>query len=183
MPAARALARLRLQPDHITILGALISLAAGAAVGAGHLFAGGWLFLAGGSLDLLDGALARALGKTTKRGALLDSTLDRVGEMGLFIGLAAWYGRQAAPAEAALAAAALATSTLVSYVKARAEGLGLAAPTGLLTRPERVAVLALGLLLAPAWGRAPLAALASVTALSALTALLRFLGAWRTPKR
>lgn len=181
-PAARYLARLGVQPDQLTILGMLLSIGAGAAVATGHLFAGGWLVLAGGSLDLLDGALARALGRATKSGALLDSTLDRVGEMALFVGLAAWFSRQAAPAEAALATAALATSTLVSYIKARSEGLGLPAPTGFFSRPERVVVLALGLVITPAWEQATLVTLAAVAGLSALTALLRFWAAWRAPR-
>lgn len=178
-PLARGLARAGVSPDLITIVGTLVSAGSGLAAARGQLFLAGWIFLAGGSCDLLDGAVARLRGRSGKRGALLDSTLDRVGEMGLFIGLAAWYARQAQPAEAALAAAALAASTLVSYIKARAEGLGLPAPSGLFTRPERVAILALGLVLTPLWTPSALTALAAVAGLSALTALQRFGDAWR----
>ena len=177
-PIARLVAALGLSPDQLTVLGALLSVGAGAAIATGHLFAGGWLFLAGSGLDLLDGAVARLRGRVSKRGALLDSTLDRVGEAAALVGVAIWYTREAAVPEVALAGAALATSTLVSYIKARAEGLGLPAREGFFTRPERVIVLTLGLLLSPIWGDAVLAALAAIAALSAAAAASRFWAAW-----
>ncbi len=175
----QSLARAGLAADYLTVLGTLVSLGAAGAVATGHLFAGGWVLLVGGCFDLLDGAVARAQGRATARGALLDATLDRVGEAGVLVALAYWFARQADPAGAVVAAAALALSLLVSYIKARAEGLALPAPEGLFSRPERLVALALGLVLSPLWEDMVLVSLALVVVLSAVTALQRFWAAWR----
>ena len=151
-PGARGLAALGLTPNAVTILGFSISLGAAGLVGAGFLLAGGAVFLAGSLLDLMDGAVARHTGSVTKFGALLDSVLDRLGEAALLLGLAI-YGLRADLGEGRLLflivvlLLALVTSQTVSYLRARGESLGIATRTGLMTRPERVVLLSLGLIL------------------------------------
>lgn len=136
----------------------------------GGLVAAGLVLVVGGVLDLLDGAVARQRGQPTRFGALLDSTLDRAGEAAVFLGILLFLLRSRDNAGAALSLSALAASYMVSYIKARGEGLGLDCPVGFFTRPERVIVLILGLLL-----RQPTAALALITLLSLATAAQRFL--------
>ena len=151
-PGARAFRALGFTPNAITVLGFAISLAAAALVGAEFLLAGGLVFLAGGILDLMDGALARLTGRVTKFGALLDSVMDRLGEAALILGMAV-YGLRADLSDSRLfffivvLILALVTSQMVSYLRARGEGLGVATRTGLMTRPERVILLSLGLIL------------------------------------
>ncbi|MEK7681603.1 MAG: CDP-alcohol phosphatidyltransferase family protein [Chloroflexota bacterium] len=164
-PVARWLARTGVSPNALTIVGLLISVAAAAAIAVGYVMAGGVVLLAAGLFDMLDGALARASNRVTRFGALLDSTADRVAEAAVFGGLA-W--RSVGLGDAAgvmLAFAALVGSFLVSYLRARSEGLGVQGDVGIAARPERVILLALGLLsglVAPAL--ALVAALAFVTA-------------------
>jgi CDP-diacylglycerol--glycerol-3-phosphate 3-phosphatidyltransferase len=119
----------------------------------GHFVPGGVLVLVAGLFDLLDGAVARFTKRSTKFGAILDSTSDRVSEAAILAGLLVWYVRQQASLEEVgleivlvLIFAVLVGSFLVSYLRARAEGLGLQCQIGLFTRAERVIVLAIGLL-------------------------------------
>ena len=152
VPGARTLLALGFTPNGVTILGFSISLAGAALVGAGFLLAGGVVFLAGSVLDLVDGALARLTGRVTRFGALLDSVMDRLGEAALFLGMAV-YGLRADLGDGRLLffivvlILALVTSQMVSYLRARGESLGIATRTGLMTRPERVVLLSLGLIL------------------------------------
>jgi CDP-diacylglycerol--glycerol-3-phosphate 3-phosphatidyltransferase len=113
----------------------------------GHFFLGGFLVLLSGAFDLLDGALARASGRVTKFGALLDSTFDRFSEAALLIGLIAHYAAINSYSEILLIAAAIVGSMTTSYVRARAEGLGIKCEVGIFTRPERVILLAIGLII------------------------------------
>jgi CDP-diacylglycerol--glycerol-3-phosphate 3-phosphatidyltransferase len=117
---------------------------------------GAFVFILGSVLDVLDGALARAGGKTTKFGAFLDSTTDRVGEGGMLAAIAFIFARSGHDIAVALAVAAVAGSFLVSYTRAKAEGLGLRGDVGLGSRAERVAVISAGLVFAP-WGVLPYA--------------------------
>ena len=151
-PGASALASLGLSPNSVTILGFGISATAAGLVGAGFLLVGGIVFLAGSILDLMDGALARMTGKVSKFGALLDSVMDRLAEAALFLGMIIFVlredlgdGRQLF--SVVVIVLALVTSQMVSYLRARGEGLGIATRTGVMTRPERVVVLSLGLVL------------------------------------
>jgi len=112
----------------------------------GHFFLGGFLVLLLGAFDMLDGAVARASGRSTRFGALLDSTFDRFSEAALFLGLLAYYANQGSHQELVLVGAGLVGSMMTSYVRARAEGLGLTCEVGIFTRPERVIVLAIGLI-------------------------------------
>jgi len=159
-PMAHIIAKRGLSPNTLTVTGGLLGIGAGALIGLGHVKTGGLLVLAGGVLDLLDGAVARVSGKTTPFGALLDSTIDRISEAAILFGLLVLYlGRQSTQ-EVILIYATLVGSVLVSYVRARAEAVGLKGDVGLLTRGERVIILGLGLLLnqtlALLWILAPL---------------------------
>jgi len=137
-PAARGLLRLGVTPNMVTATGAL-----GAATSALLLFPTGHLF--GGTLtisafilsDLLDGTMARISGKSSRWGALLDSTLDRVGDSAIFGGLVIYYA-QHDHTLAVLAGVCLVSGGLVPYVKARAESLGIACDGGIAERAERI---------------------------------------------
>jgi archaetidylinositol phosphate synthase len=141
-PAALALGRLGLAPLHLTLLSALFSLLAFlffSGLLQRSLALGGLLVLLSGLFDALDGELARARGEESKRGAFLDSTLDRLSEGALYIGLL--MGAWASPA---LCSLALLLSFMVSYTRARAEGLGVELKgVGIAERAERLLLLAL----------------------------------------
>ena len=112
------------------------------------------VFVVGSLLDILDGALARAGGKTTPFGAYLDSTTDRISEGFMLTAIAYVLARQDHPVFVAVAVAAVAGSFLVSYTRAKAEALGLRGDVGIGSRAERVVVITAGLVLAP-WGVLP----------------------------
>jgi CDP-diacylglycerol---glycerol-3-phosphate 3-phosphatidyltransferase len=141
-PVARALARTPVTPNALTITGT-VGVAAGALwlFPTGHLLAGTlvcWFFV---MADMLDGTLARVKGTTGVFGAFLDSTLDRVADAAVFGGLAAWFvlgGHSKLMAGVALFC--LVSGGLVSYAKARAEGLGLRCDVGLAERSERLVI-------------------------------------------
>jgi CDP-diacylglycerol---glycerol-3-phosphate 3-phosphatidyltransferase len=143
-PVAALLIRLGISPDAVTVVGTL-----GVAVGAlafyprGELFVGTLVITAFVFADTLDGIMARRLGRSSTWGAYLDSTLDRVGDAAVFGGLVLWYaGGGASITMAALALACLILGSVVSYAKARAEGLGMTANVGIAERADRlVAVL------------------------------------------
>ena len=145
-PAVRFLARISITPSIITWFGFLLAVGAAALIVTGHLFAAGFVVLFAGFFDMLDGALARYTNQTTCFGAVLDSTLDRLSEAVLLIGILLYVGNQSSVA-VLLVFLALFGSLLVSYIRARAEALDLECQVGLFTRAERVIVLALGLLL------------------------------------
>jgi CDP-diacylglycerol--glycerol-3-phosphate 3-phosphatidyltransferase len=154
------LARTRVTPNALTAAGVLLCAAASVAV----LFEDHnkilfyWLaaivFVAGSVLDILDGALARAGGKTTPFGAFLDSTTDRVSEGFMLTAIAYILARHHHPIFVAVTVAAVAGSFLVPYARAKAEALGLRGDVGIGSRAERVVVITAGLVLAP-WGVLP----------------------------
>ncbi len=152
LPGARFLKALKLTPNAVTLLGFAVSVVAAYLVGSGWLLAGGVVFLLGGGLDLMDGALARLTGAESPFGALLDSVFDRLGEAALFLGLAI-YGLRAGFGDHYLLffmtvlLLALIFSQGVSYLRARGEGLGVFTRAGVMTRPERVVLLGIGLLI------------------------------------
>lgn len=124
----------------------MLSLVVAWILSTGSFLLGGLLVLFSGAFDFLDGALARAKGSGTRFGALLDSTFDRFAEAALFLGLLAHYASQDSYQETILVGAALVGSMTTSYVRARAEGLGLKCDVGVFTRPERIIVLSIGLI-------------------------------------
>ena len=145
-PIARAFIRAGISPNVITTLGALVVIAAAVAFGMGSIRTGGALILGSGLLDLLDGQVARGGGTSSKFGAFYDSTLDRLGEAAVFTGIALWFingGIPTAklPLAIVMCMTGLASSMLVSYTRARAEGLGLEAKVGIAQRAERFLVL------------------------------------------
>jgi phosphatidylinositol phosphate synthase len=139
VPVGEALARTPVTPNAITITGT-----AGVVAGAlwlfptGHLFAGTMVCTGFVLADMLDGALARVKGTSGSFGAFLDSTLDRVGDAAVFAGLAIWLARDKQAGLAEVALFCLVAGGLISYAKARAEGLGIPCDVGLAERTERL---------------------------------------------
>jgi CDP-diacylglycerol--glycerol-3-phosphate 3-phosphatidyltransferase len=146
-PVVRPLAKTGITPNTITWLGFLLSAGGAALIVTGHLLAAGCMVLVAGLFDLLDGALARYTKRVTQFGAILDSTLDRLAEAVLLLGILVLYAREGAIIGILLVGITLLGSLLVSYIRARAESLDIECKVGLFTRAERVIVLALGLLL------------------------------------
>ena len=148
----------------------------------GHLFAAGFVVLVAGFLDMLDGALARSTGKTTRFGGILDSTLDRLSEAALLLGILFIYASGNSVPGVVLVGLALVGSLMVSYIRARAAALDLQCEVGLFTRPERVIVLALGLLLSR-FDYALTIALAIIVVFSFITVLQRVFVVWQKIKK
>lgn len=167
---ARFVGRGGISPNFVTVVGFLLSVAAGCALAWGHFLAGALLLALSGIMDGLDGALARTLNLQSRFGAFFDSTLDRLSEIAVYFGLMLLYLRQGSLTEPLLIYAAITGSLMVSYTRARGEGLGVSIREGVFTRFERLAVLALGLLT----GYVQIA-LWALAILSNLTALQRVL--------
>ena len=146
-PMVRILSKSGITPNALTLINLALNIVAAYVIAVGHFLLGGALVLVSGLFDLLDGALARFTNQSTKFGAILDSTVDRISEAAIFCGLLIWYVPQGARLEIVLIFAALIGSFLVSYIRARAEGVGWQCQVGLFTRAERVIVLAIALLL------------------------------------
>ena len=147
-PVVRILSKSGVTPNALTFVNLALNIVAAYVIATGHLLLGGVLVLVAGLFDLLDGALARFTRQTTKFGAVLDSTVDRICEAAILSGLLIWYvPQEGASLEIVLILAVLIGSFLVSYIRARAEGLGWQCQVGLFTRAERVIVLAVGLLI------------------------------------
>jgi CDP-diacylglycerol--glycerol-3-phosphate 3-phosphatidyltransferase len=147
-PLGGTLARTPITPNMITAAGTV-----GVMIGAlwlfplGHLFAGTLVCWGFAMFDMLDGLLARLKGTTGSWGAFLDSTLDRIGDAAVFAGLAIWLARDHQPVLAGVALYCLVAGGMVSYARARAEGIGVRADVGVAERSERllVALVAAGL--------------------------------------
>ena len=146
-PIVGILSKSGITPNALTLINLALNIVAAYVIATGHFLPGGVLVLVAGLFDLLDGALARFTKQTTKFGAILDSTADRISEAALLCGLLIWYLARGDSLEIVLIFAVLIGSFLVSYVRARAEGLGWQCQVGLFTRAERVIVLAIGLLI------------------------------------
>jgi soluble lytic murein transglycosylase len=175
-PVGRALFRLRLRPNHLTMCGLLVSACAGAGFVFGHVRLAGFLLILAGLFDLFDGSLARASGQATTFGAFLDSVIDRYSDIVVMLGIVVLYARMPHARGALLAMAGLAGSVMVSYTKARAESIGVTCNVGVMERPERLICLIAGALLGlmePAlW---VLAILANLTALQRIVFTRRLL--------
>ncbi len=146
-PLERLLVRQRIPPLLLNLAGVALGVAAGAAYARGTLSAAGWLVLLGGLADVLDGRLARARGLVSPAGAFLDSALDRFAETFALAGVAVYFA--ASPWRVLAAVLALGGSLLVSYTRARGEGLGIEFRGGVMQRAERLVLLALASLLDP----------------------------------
>ena len=177
-PFVWLLSRWRSAPTALNVAGLLFSLAAGVLYAFGHAPWAGWTFLLAGLCDTLDGRVARAQDGAHRQGAFVDSVLDRYSEIAIFTGLG-WWLRQGPGLW--LCWVALFSSLMVSYSRARAEGLGLQLKEGLMQRPQRIVLLTVASIFCPIGllvGSRPetliLVALGIAACLTAFTALQRF---------
>ena len=174
-PLGGALRRTGLSPDHLTALGLLMAIPTAWAIATGRLGLGLGLLIGTAVPDLLDGALAKASGRSSVRGAFFDSVTDRVSDT-LVLGGFAWYLMDHRRGHVALLPMAiLGVSLLISYERAKAEALGFEAKGGLMERAERVVVLCAAL----AFSFVMLPLLWLMFALTSLTAIQRFVRVWR----
>lgn len=171
----RAIARLGITPNLLTVLGLVLNAAVAAVIAAGEPRWGGVLLLFASAFDMLDGAVARATDHITKFGGFLDSTLDRYSESVVFLGLLIYVlNTDDAKTGAILIFISAVGSLLISYARARAEAAGWKASVGLVARPERVVLLSLCLII----GR-PLWALWVLAITTHVTAVTRIIHVWR----
>lgn len=168
-PFVRVFVALGITPTMLTVAGFIGNIAAGLLIARGELFLAGIVTLIASGLDMFDGAVARATNRASSTGALLDSVLDRLSEAAVLVGVLAYALDRGLDEQAVLAMLALTGSLMVSYVRARAEGLGVALTDGMFTRPERVVVMGIALLFG--WLRPALWLLAVLTNLTALQRL------------
>jgi len=197
-PVVAGLAASGARADHVTVLGTLLSVASGVAFFEGHFRWGASLLVVSGVCDILDGQLARRSGQLSRFGAFLDSTLDRFAEAAVLLGIMGFYLRNLLAlvfrasqvieqlsvglepvtwaVMAFTAALALVGSFMVSYTRARAEGLGLDCKVGWFERPERIVLLILAGFLKVFWAMS--AALLLLTILSFWTAMQRIRHVW-----
>ena len=189
MQLIQPLARLGVTPNTLTIIGLLLSVLTAAVIAQGFLVVGGMLVLLAGIFDMFDGAMARIRNEATTFGAFFDSTLDRYSESIILFGLLyytlqhpgmqdpLWPALHEQTWMISLVYIAVVGSLMVSYTKARAEGLRIECKTGLLARPERVIILAVGLLINMSiWAVAILAVFGTVTAVE------RMISVWRSTR-
>lgn len=178
-PAGRALRRTGLSPDHLTATGILLSVPAAWAIATGRLVLGLVVLIGSALPDLFDGSLAKASGRASRRGAFFDSVGDRVSDSIVLAGFA-WYAQDRFGAHAALVPlAVLGSSQLVSYIRAKADALGIDAKAGLMERGERVFVLCFAL----KFPADMLWLLWLIVALSLVTAGQRFVKVWRQAEK
>lgn len=190
MQLMQPLARLGVTPNTLTFIGLLLSVLTAVIIAQGFLVVGGVLVLFAGIFDMFDGAVARVRNAATTFGAFFDSTFDRYSESIIFLGLLLYALQHPGLHDVlwpvgneqiwmiTLIYIALLGSLMVSYTKARAEGLGLECKTGLLARPERVVILAIGLLFGVCiW------ALVVIAVFSHVTAIERIVSVWRMTRQ
>lgn len=168
----------RLDPNTLTVVGALVSTGAAVALAQGFLKLGAVIVLVGGFFDLVDGVVARHRGISSRFGAFLDSTLDRWVDAVLMVGLSVYFAGRGELGHVALAGIALSTTFLVSYSKARAETVISRLDVGMMERGERIGVLAIGCVTG-----FPVLALWIITLGSTLTAAQRIHAAHRAMSR
>ena len=174
----------------VTITGFLLNVVAAVFLGYGELLVAGIMMLLGGSLDFVDGSIARARPIKNKSGALLDSVIDRYSEVVLFIAASVYFHQQGNLLGLILVVVTMPGSLLVSYVRARAEGLSIECKVGLMQRPERIVLLGVGLMLDPfisaQFGRSNLLLMVVfgiLALMTQLTALHRLIYSFRELKR
>ncbi len=145
-PFSLLLVKLHVTPNVLTVWGFLVTCVAGYFFHKGMIGAGGWFMIFGASFDLLDGQVARLTGKVSKSGAYFDSVMDRFSEGAVFLGLASHYRPSWIFYFVILG---LIGSMMVSYTRARGEGVGIDVKTGVMQRPERIAYLGVGSIFSP----------------------------------
>ncbi len=144
-PIIRGLERTRVTPTAITVVGLLVTVVGAIIIGSGHPITGVVIVGAGVLLDLVDGPLARATGRASRRGALVDTVADRLGEMAIWSGIAYFVAPD--PVRVALCVTGLGASVLVPFVRAKAEAAGVDGRGGWMGRSERLILLLVGVLL------------------------------------
>ena len=181
----RPLAALGVTPNMLTVAGLVLSCASAAAIATQHMVWAAILLSIAGAFDLSDGALARVQKSHSTFGAFFDSTVDRYSEAAVMFGLVYLYGSQGDTLKLGVVFAGLVGSLMVSYTRARAEGLGFECKEGLYARPERVMTLVAGLLLYPwlFWFLAALAVLSNVTAVQRMVHVWRLTHPSAEPRR
>jgi len=157
------------------VVGFLVRVGSAVALTQGYFVVGGLLILFAGAFDLLDGPLARAKGQSTRFGAMLDSSLDRLSEAAVFLGILIYYVNQNTTWETSLPYITFVGSVMVSYLRARAEGLGLKCEVGIFTRAERVIVLSVGLVIGQWIDAGLVIALCILAALAFVTVVQRLI--------
>jgi CDP-diacylglycerol--glycerol-3-phosphate 3-phosphatidyltransferase len=170
-PLVKVLTKWGVHPNTLTLTGLIITCMASVALFKGSLRTGGVLILLGGLCDSLDGNLARATGKATRSGALLDSVIDRYSEFVMFLGIAAYFITTKNYFILIVTFIALCGSIMVSYTRARAESLGFESKAGMMQRAERIVCLGTGALIHPIAFKLSVwlvAILANITALQRL---------------
>jgi len=145
-PIARIMVKFRMTPNVVTVIGFLFSCVAGYFFHFGMVGAGGWFMILGATFDIFDGYIARLTGKATKSGAFFDSVMDRFSEAVVFLGLASNYRSSWILYFVVLG---LVGSMMVSYTRARGEGVGVDVKSGLMQRPERIVYLGVGSIFSP----------------------------------
>jgi CDP-diacylglycerol--glycerol-3-phosphate 3-phosphatidyltransferase len=182
-PLVRILSKSGITPNTLTLINLALNIVAAYVIATGHFLPGGVLVLVSGLFDLLDGALARFTKQTTRFGAILDSTVDRISEAATFCGLLIWYVPQEGTSlKIVLIFVVLIGSFLVSYIRARAEGLGWQCQVGLFTRAERVIVLAIGLLINRIFIHSIFVALCILVVFVFITVVQRLVYLWKQAK-
>lgn len=174
-PVVVFLGRLGLTPNTLTLFGLVIAGLAAFLASLDYLWAAGLVTLSSSLFDMLDGGLARATGRVTRFGALLDSVVDRVSEALVLLGLLVHYLSHDHTLGAILVYLAFTGSVLVSYLRSRSEGLGVDCKVGVMTRPERVVVLSVGLVAGHWVPNLLLTALVIIAVFSFLTSVHRAL--------
>lgn len=173
-PLVDALARAGASPNALTFAGFLINVLAGALIAAGQPFWGGVVMAGiGMPFDAVDGAVARKLGKQTRFGAFFDSTLDRLAEGALLAGLGYYFAARGDALAVVVTFAALIGSFMVSYTRARAEGLNLDCRVGLFSRFGRFLLLTVGLLSSAIWPTSLVVLVWALAILAAYTTIER----------
>ncbi|HDL18112.1 MAG TPA: CDP-alcohol phosphatidyltransferase family protein [Bacteroidetes bacterium] len=146
-PFISFLIRMEINPNSLTTMGFGVSIFAGYFFAIGALRIGAGLVLLSGIFDIMDGRIARGTNQVTRFGALYDSTLDRYAEIIIFIGLAYYFIGENKFLTSLISIIVLAGSLMVSYVRARAEGLGFSCKVGIMQRPERIVTLGISALI------------------------------------
>lgn len=180
-PIVTVIEKTHITPNTVTCLGLIITIAAAVLIALGHPFMAGFVVIFAGLFDMLDGALARRTNRITKFGGVLDSTLDRLSEATVLIGISILYVTQHSVLGVALAGTALISSQLVSYLRAKAEALNINCEIGIFTRPERVVILSTGLLLSK-FENVLIIVLAIIVVLSFITSGQRLYLVWKNTR-
>lgn len=174
----RFLSKTGITPNTLTVFGFLVTLGAAALILTGNQFAAGFVVIAAGFFDMLDGSLARNTNRVTRFGGILDSTLDRLSEAALMVSILVIFGVDGSIAGIWITSIALVSSMMVSYIRSRAESAGIDCEVGIFTRPERIVILAIGLLLS-GFDNALLITLGIISFFSIITIIQRLLHAWK----